>query len=91
MVEVRAYHSSDHINRKHVRRYICLVCQPTIGFNLQADLTRLNRAKHDGGEGEVFYCAEPGCKEPNKPWARKDNLNRHMKRCQKAVAKSARC
>lgn len=76
---------TDHINRKHVRRFKCTACGPDVAFNLRADLERHNRAKHRGGLVEGLKCTVESCKTPSKTWVRKDNLKRHMEGCRRTL------
>lgn len=81
---------TDHINRKHVRRFKCTACGLDVAFNLRADLERHNRAKHWGGLIEGLKCTVEGCKTPSKTWVRKawvrkDNPKRHMEGCRRSL------
>lgn len=80
----------EHERRKHVRRFVCLICSRD--FNLRADLMRHEKTVHNTSVVEAvnmrgsgtMRCPILGCKNADKVWARKDNLERHAKRCRKA-------
>jgi uncharacterized C2H2 Zn-finger protein len=84
----------EHLNRKHVRRFVCLICEKD--FNLGADLKRHMKTVHKLDEpglsgvdsGSYLKCPNAGCKSPDKFWDRKDNLTRHVERCRKALQRS---
>jgi hypothetical protein len=85
----------EHQNRKHIRHFKCDMCDRA--FNLQADLGRHERTVHKvdnatmvrDQEECVSRCPNKGCKTANKVWDRKDNLARHVVRCQKALTRSS--
>ena len=65
--------SSDHINRKHIKRYKCVTNGCSQAFHLRGDLKRHIKTHQ---EQEPFHCQVPGCQ---KSFTRKDNLQRHNK------------
>lgn len=85
----------EHINRKHARRFVCLLCEKD--FNLGADLKRhmntVHKLEDTGKKGTdstlCLRCPNIGCKSPDKIWDRKDNLTRHVGRCRKAIQRTA--
>ncbi|ORY11907.1 hypothetical protein BCR34DRAFT_587590 [Clohesyomyces aquaticus] len=75
---------NKHINRKHRRRYTCPVESCEKAFSLNADLERHKRALHReelGISSTVLKCPNWSCLSPEKIYTRKDNLNRHVRRC----------
>ncbi|CAG5178322.1 uncharacterized protein ALTATR162_LOCUS8642 [Alternaria atra] len=79
-----SYHSQGqlnvHLNRKHRRRYRCKHCDSA--FALKADLKRHERGVHkDMYAVKAFYCANPTCAIPEKKFTRRDNFERHVRRC----------
>ncbi|KAJ6208070.1 hypothetical protein PSV09DRAFT_2422791 [Bipolaris maydis] len=69
-----------HLNRKHRRRYRCQHCPSA--FALKADLRRHERSVHkDMYQAQAFSCPNPACAIPQKRFARRDNLERHIRRC----------
>ncbi|KAI4686077.1 uncharacterized protein J4E88_003914 [Alternaria novae-zelandiae] len=78
----------NHYNRTHNLRYTCNLCNG-ISFGLAADLKRHKKHVHQQGiDGdEIYRCTIPGCSTPTKIFRRKDNFNRHIKRCRKRIGK----
>ncbi|KAI4954673.1 hypothetical protein J4E86_005983 [Alternaria arbusti] len=78
----------NHYNRTHNLRYTCNLCNG-ISFGLAADLKRHKKHVHQQGieDDEIYRCTIPGCSTPNKIFRRKDNFNRHIKRCRKRIGK----
>ena len=78
----------NHYNRTHNLRYTCNLCN-SVSFGLAADLKRHKRNLHQQslGSDETYQCTLPGCATPNKIFRRKDNFNRHVKRCRKRIEK----
>ena len=70
---------SDHINRKHVRRFECLDCSRS--FNLRSDLMRHKNSVHADirRSTKVYRCLNAGCL---KTYTRKDHLGRHARACE---------
>ncbi|KAH7408758.1 hypothetical protein DE146DRAFT_388025 [Phaeosphaeria sp. MPI-PUGE-AT-0046c] len=70
-----------HTYRKHIRRFTCKLCDSS--FHLKKDLERHEQTVHrrlrDAGSG--YTCTNPHCSAPDTVFARKDNFNRHVKRC----------
>jgi uncharacterized Zn-finger protein len=72
--------TSMHLNRKHRRRYRCTHCSSA--FSLKADLKRHERSVHkDIHADQVFICPNPLCSIPEKKFTRRDNFERHARRC----------
>ncbi|KAH7083371.1 hypothetical protein BKA63DRAFT_561545 [Paraphoma chrysanthemicola] len=85
---------NEHVNRKHIRRFVCNTSGCDTRFHLQADLNRHTRTVHDQTNSDTetlddktpsWSCPLEHCATPSKVWPRKDNFNRHVERCQKAV------
>jgi uncharacterized Zn-finger protein len=77
---------NDHINRKHNRRFHCPICNSA--FHLRADLNR-HLTIHNNRHSEaikVHHCPNSACYQS---FSRKDNLLRHMKRCDKTTEAEA--
>jgi hypothetical protein len=72
---------SQHINLKHIRRFKCDVCPSA--FFLKTDLTRhaLNVHSTHTAVAKAWTCPNQGCNMHGKPFFRKDNFERHVKRC----------
>jgi len=68
---------SDHVNRKHQRRYKCNFDGCSSAFNLRADLTRHTKTHKPLAAQERFPCQVPGCQ---KFYTRLDNLQKHVKK-----------
>jgi hypothetical protein len=77
----------NHHNRKHNLRYTCVLC--AAAFGLRKDLERHEFTVHkDHFRSEIrMFCPNMYCSTPQKEYNRKDNFNRHVKRCQQAIAK----
>ncbi|RMZ74639.1 C2H2 type zinc finger domain [Pyrenophora seminiperda CCB06] len=77
----------NHHNRRHNLRYTCIIC--TAPFGLRADLERHQFARHPEHfrAADRFWCTIVGCENPGKEWSRKDNFERHVKRCEARSAK----
>jgi uncharacterized Zn-finger protein len=71
------------VNRKHVRRFGCDLCQSA--FNLNNDLERHKRTVHHKHSYKLagHMCTNAHCITPGKVFVRKDNFDRHVKRCAK--------
>lgn len=56
-----------------------------MAFNLKSDLERHKRTVHRNDTGKVTgqTCINASCISPGKVFARKDNFDRHTKRCAK--------
>lgn len=82
----------NHHNRKHNLRYICTFTHCESAFGLRADLERHKRTVHRAtlkiNPEQLHRCTNPGCATPNKTYPRKDNYNRHVKRCLLAAEKT---
>jgi hypothetical protein len=76
----------DHFHRKHTRRFHCHLC--IRAFHLRADLNRhLTIHKDEGSDkNKLLPCPNSGC---HQNFRRKDNLLRHMKRCDNATQAEA--
>lgn len=78
-----------HIYRKHVRRFACELCKSS--FNLKKDLERheqtVHRAQLEARPG--YVCPNSYCISPQTVFARKDNFDRHVKRCAKRHGRTA--
>ncbi|KAF2868702.1 hypothetical protein BDV95DRAFT_120070 [Massariosphaeria phaeospora] len=72
---------NKHMNRKHIRRYKCMVLDCGRDFNLNADLNRHKRTVHKTGVDETWRCGNDNCQTPQKVFHRRDNLLRHMSAC----------
>ncbi|EFQ86236.1 hypothetical protein CFE70_000098 [Pyrenophora teres f. teres 0-1] len=72
----------NHHNRRHNLRYTCIVC--TAPFGLRADLDRHQYTRHPEQyrAADRFWCTVEGCENPGKEWSRKDNFERHVRRCE---------
>ncbi|KAH7063819.1 hypothetical protein BKA63DRAFT_526250 [Paraphoma chrysanthemicola] len=71
-----------HINRKHIRRFKCLQGSCESAFHLKADLQRHHDSVHQSStSARGFSCANSWCMSRGKLWPRKDNFERHAKRC----------
>lgn len=66
---------NQHIARKHIRRYQCNECDKA--FNLNADLERHKKTRHNSAAEALFKCSEAGC---SLTFTRQDNLQRHLRR-----------
>lgn len=79
--------SRKHVNRKHRKRYKCGECDAA--FNLNADLRRHSQNVHrdliDDTKRE-YKCSNDGCLMPDKVFFRKDNFERHLRRCRVKLA-----
>jgi uncharacterized Zn-finger protein len=70
-------HHSEHIHRRHQRRFSCPVTTCPRTFNLRADLAR-HRATHQASSSRAMLdCPVRSCP---KTFTRKDNLSRHLTR-----------
>ncbi|KAF2830485.1 hypothetical protein CC86DRAFT_162102 [Ophiobolus disseminans] len=80
----------NHENRKHNPRYICPLCNAA--FGLRADLERHRTTKHakelNQKPKRVYLCPHSSCVTRGKEYYRNDNFKRHVKRCEKTIAKS---
>ncbi|KAF2130350.1 hypothetical protein P153DRAFT_430584 [Dothidotthia symphoricarpi CBS 119687] len=76
----------NHHNRKHNLRYPCTLCPAA--FGLRKDLERHEHTVHKEHfkSEQVFRCTNEGCATPAIEFNRKDNFQRHVKRCEKAIA-----
>ncbi|OAK97319.1 hypothetical protein IQ06DRAFT_43246 [Phaeosphaeriaceae sp. SRC1lsM3a] len=75
---------NQHMNRKHIRRFTCNICSKA--FSLNADLTRhkLNvhlERREFRHPTQSYKCSNPGCRTPSKVFLRKDNFERHVRKC----------
>ena len=75
---------SAHHNRVHNPRFSCSLCHAKFGLRL--DLVRHKHTKHKSlfGTTVTFYCTNVGCATPEKKFHRKDNYQRHVRRCRQA-------
>ncbi|KAF2828442.1 hypothetical protein CC86DRAFT_193381 [Ophiobolus disseminans] len=74
---------TDHITRKHVKRYKCSEhgCNQT--FHLRADMTRHAQTHSAPHTSQAFTCLLPNC---DRTFGRKDNMLRHVKRSHRATS-----
>ncbi|KAF2250422.1 hypothetical protein BU26DRAFT_424836 [Trematosphaeria pertusa] len=75
---------NKHVNRKHRRRYICPISSCQKAFSLNADMERHKKTVHKelfSFSDSMLKCPLSKCKTPEKLYSRKDNLDRHVKRC----------
>jgi uncharacterized C2H2 Zn-finger protein len=70
-------HLNDHINRKHVRRYICSTHNCGQAFHLKADLARHTRTHLAPDPSQAFTCISPRC---DRAFGRRDNMLRHVRK-----------
>jgi hypothetical protein len=73
---------SQHINLKHIRRFQCDNCPSA--FFLKTDLTRhaVNVHNTRTAVARTWRCSNHGCTMNGKVFFRKDDFERHVKRCQ---------
>ena len=73
--------ASEHIKLRRCRRHTCRLCSAR--FALKADLNRHMGTVHRDKQkpARTFVCNNPDCSVRNKQFLRKDNFERHVRRC----------
>ena len=74
--------NSKHINRKHLRRYQCSFDGCDNAFSLKTNLDRHKTSRHRSeAREEGLSCPNSWCRSSEKVFTRRDNLERHIRRC----------